>query len=133
MSLNLVNYEQKTKEAVKAFWGNRAAAIKKKEETGKSDQGQRGAVTAGKNMDGFLSLIIDVVKGNGLHEAEFYIKKPAFTLPGYYRATKQWDVVAIYKKRLVCAIEFKSHIGPSFSNNVNNRAEESLGTAHDFW
>jgi hypothetical protein len=31
------------------------------------------------------------------------------------------------------AIELKSQVGPSFGNNFNNRAEEAIGTAHDFW
>ena len=30
-------------------------------------------------------------------------------------------------------LEFKSQVGPSFGNNANNRAEEAIGTAHDFW
>ena len=34
---------------------------------------------------------------------------------------------------LIAALEFKSHIGPSFGNNFNNRAEEAIGTAHDLW
>lgn len=56
MALDLVNYEQKACEAVKAFWGNREAARQKQIESGKADQGERGSVTAGKNMDGFLAL-----------------------------------------------------------------------------
>ena len=35
--------------------------------------------------------------------------------------------------RLIAAIELKSHVGPSFGNNFNNRTEEAIGTAHDFW
>jgi hypothetical protein len=35
--------------------------------------------------------------------------------------------------RLIAAIELKSHVGPSFGKNFNNRTEESLGTSHDFW
>ena len=34
---------------------------------------------------------------------------------------------------LVAALEFKSQVGPSFGNNFNNRTEEAIGTAHDFW
>ncbi len=30
-------------------------------------------------------------------------------------------------------MEFKSQVGSSFGNNFNNRAEESIGSAHDFW
>jgi len=35
--------------------------------------------------------------------------------------------------RLIAAIELKSHPGPSFGNNCNNRAEEAIGSAHDLW
>jgi hypothetical protein len=34
---------------------------------------------------------------------------------------------------LVAAIEFKSQRGPSFGNNLNNRAEEAVGVAHDIF
>lgn len=34
---------------------------------------------------------------------------------------------------LVAALEFKSHVGPSFGNNFNNRTEEAIGTSHDLW
>jgi hypothetical protein len=42
-------------------------------------------------------------------------------------------MLVINKGRLVAALEFKSHVGPSFGNNFNNRAEEAIGTAHDLW
>ena len=38
----------------------------------------------------------------------------------------------MYKGELVVAIELKSQVG-SFGNNFNNRTEEAIGTAHDFW
>ncbi|GAO26865.1 type II restriction enzyme [Alicycliphilus sp. B1] len=60
MALDLVNYEQKAHEAVKAFWGNREAARQKQIESGKADQGERAGVTGGKNMDGFLALVLGV-------------------------------------------------------------------------
>src|SRR4051812_12342869 len=60
MPLDLADYERKAREAVKAFWGNRAAAVQKQRELGHSDQGERAGVTAGKNMDGFIALIQDV-------------------------------------------------------------------------
>tara|TARA_R110001599_G_C12268910_1_gene661161 strand:- start:43 stop:174 length:132 start_codon:yes stop_codon:yes gene_type:complete len=41
VAIDLVNYEVKAKEAVKAFWGNREMAKKKQEEAGKADQGER--------------------------------------------------------------------------------------------
>ena len=55
------------------------------------------------------------------------------TLPGYFRPTKLWDLLVIDCGRLIAALEFKSHVGPSFGNNFNNRAEEAIGTSHDLW
>ena len=133
MGLDLANYEELAREATKAFWGNRAAAEEAQEASGRSDQGGRSGVTAGKNMDGFIDLIVAVVKANGLGDEAIFFKRGMLELPGYYRASKQWDVVVRNGKRLVAAIELKSQVGPSFGNNVNNRAEEAIGTAHDFW
>lgn len=116
-----------------AFWGNRAKATQKQAESGKTDQGERGAVTAGKNMDGFLELAVDIVKANGLGHAEIHQKRRVLTLPGYFRPTKLWDLLVLHKGQLVAAIELKSHVGPSFGNNFNNRTEEALGTAQDLW
>jgi hypothetical protein len=133
MSLNLADYQKKAKKAVKAFWGNRDAAQIKQLETGKTDAGSRGAVTGGKNMDGFVSLLIDLIKANGLKDAEIIREgRIPLTLPGYFRPTKMWDVLVLRRNRLIGAIELKSQVG-SFGNNFNNRTEEAIGTAHDLW
>jgi hypothetical protein len=34
------------------------------------------------------------------------------TLPGYFRLTKLWDLLVIYKGELIAAIELKSQVGP---------------------
>jgi len=133
MSLDLVDYERKAQEAVKAFWGNREAARQKQIELGRSDQGERAGVTAGKNMDGFVALIIEIIRANGLGHAEIHQNRAVLTLPGYFRPTKLWDLLVLFKGELVAALEFKSQVGPSFGNNFNNRTEEAIGTAHDFW
>lgn len=133
MPLDLTNYERKAREAVRVFWGNRAAAVAKQKELGREDQGERASVTAGKNMDGFIALIQDVTRANGLTDAHMMIGKKVLTLPGFFRPTKIWDLLVINHGRLVAALELKSHIGPSFGNNFNNRTEEALGTAVDLW
>jgi hypothetical protein len=133
MGLELANYEERAHEAVKAFWGNRAAAIEKQKLKGKVDQGERAGVTAGKNMDGFVTLLVDLVEKNGLKDAEIHLKRQVLTLPGYFRPTKLWDVLITRRGKLIAALELKSHIGPSFGNNFNNRTEEALGTALDLW
>lgn len=132
MALELVDYEQKAREAVKVFWGNREAAKQKQIELGKADQGERAYVTAGKNMDGFLALVLDIVRANGLTHAQLHQKKAVLTLPGYFRPTKIWDLLITHKGELIAAIELKSQVG-SFGKNFNNRTEEAIGTAHDFW
>ncbi len=133
MALDLANYERKAREAVRAFWINRDAARLKQQESGKTDLGERAGVTVGKNMDGFIDLIADVVRANGLEDAEIHQDRAVLTLPGFFRPTKLWDLLVLYKNELIAAIELKSQIGPSFGNNFNNRAEEAIGTAHDFW
>lgn len=133
MSLDLADYQQKARDATMAFWGNREKARQKQVEAGKADQGERAGVTAGKNMDGFLSLVIDIVHANGLSRADIHKSKKVLTLPGYFRPTKLWDVLVMNEGRLIAAIELKSQVGPSFGNNFNNRTEEAIGTAHDLW
>jgi hypothetical protein len=133
LALDLVDYERKAREAVKAFWGNREAARKKQVEAGKADQGERAGVTSGKNMDGFIALVLDIVHANGLSHAQIHQKRAVLTLPGYFRPTKLWDLLVIHKGELIAAIELKSQVGPSFGNNFNNRSEEAIGTAHDLW
>lgn len=133
MALDLVQYESKARKAVREFWKSRGDAGKKQVASGKSDQGERASVTSGKNMDGFVSLVTEIVRANGLAHAEIHLERAVLTLPGYFRPTKLWDLLVIHQGELIAAIELKSHVGPSFGNNFNNRAEESLGTAHDFW
>lgn len=118
---------------MKAFWKKRKAARTKQIKSGKADQGERAGVTSGKNMDGFVALVLDIVRANGLAHAQIHQKRALLTLPGYFRPTKLWDLLVIHKGELIAAIELKSQVGPSFGNNFNNRTEEAIGTAHDLW
>ncbi len=133
MSIDLADYQTKARKAVKAFWGNREVARQKQIASGKSDQGERAGVTAGKNMDGFLALVRDIVGLHGLEQADIHLRMRALTLPGYFRPTKLWDILVLNNGRLVAAIELKSQVGASFGNNLNNRTEEAIGTAVDLW
>ncbi len=132
MAINLAKYEDRAREAVRLFWGNRDAAAERQRRAGRGDQGTRGAVTAGKNMDGFIDLAAALIEANGLKDAQIIRGGRLVTLPGYFRPTKQWDLLVIHRKGLVVALEFKSQVG-SFGNNFNNRVEEAIGTAHDLW
>ncbi len=132
MPLDLVDYDAKARSAVKKFWVSRKKATKKQRASGKMDQGERSAVTAGSNMHGFVDLIIDIVHANGLAHADILQKRRLLTLPGFFRPTKVWDLLVMNQGKLVAAIEFKSQVG-SFGNNCNNRCEEALGNAVDLW
>ena len=133
MGLELADYETKAKKAVRAFWRKRDEARRKQKKSGKTDQGERSGVTAGKNMDGFVALVKDIVQNNGLTDSDVCISRKLLTLPGYFRPTKIWDILVMNNRRLIAAIELKSQVGPSFGKNFNNRTEEAIGSAIDLW
>lgn len=133
MSINLSDYQVMAQEAIKTFWKNRDSSIKKQAQSGKVDQGERRGVTTGKNMNGFLALLENIVRLNDLKDAEICLERRLVTLPGYFRPTKYWDILVMHDRKLIAAIELKSQVGPSFGNNFNNRTEEAIGTALDLW
>ncbi|MGV9596780.1 PaeR7I family type II restriction endonuclease [Streptosporangium sandarakinum] len=118
--------------AVNVFWEMRKQAARKQADTGKADAGGRGAVTAGQHMQGLEEVVIQEFVDAGIPRASVR-RKTGIELPGYYRPAKKWDVVVVHRGILVAAIEFKSQVGPSFGNNVNNRTEEAIGSAADVW
>lgn len=131
MSLRLDGLGQLTREAVAHYF----VTLNKqgeKQRQGNADRGGRAAVTGGKQMDGFCRLVKKLLEDNGLLHSHIYLDKK-LELPGYFRPTKSWDMLVIHEGTLLAAMEFKSHRGPSFGNNFNNRTEEAIGTAHDLW
>jgi hypothetical protein len=122
----------RTANAVAHYWGTRASQRKKQEVTGKADQGLRSAVTGGAQMDGFIDLFTELVTLAGI-PGNCVFRNRAVELPGFFRSTKEWDLVVVRKQTLIVAIEAKSQVGPSFGNNFNNRAEEAIGSALDLW
>jgi len=122
----------RTREAVAHYWGTRSAQRKKQEQNGKADQGLRSAVTGGAQMDGFIDLFSEVIVRGGI-PGQFIFRKKAVELPGFFRPTKEWDLLVVREQTLIAAIEAKSQVGPSFGNNFNNRTEEAIGSALDLW
>jgi hypothetical protein len=121
-----------TEKAVARYWQSRAAQSQRQERSGKADQGLRSAVTGGAQMDGFIDLLSDLIVRAGIPQGCVF-RKQAVELPGFFRPTKEWDIIVVKDKTLVAAIEAKSHVGPSFGNNFNNRTEEAIGSAVDLW
>jgi len=128
----LRNLAARTQEAVAHYWRTRSSQRNRQQQTGKTDQGARGAVMGGAQMDGFIRLFTYLIRDAGIaQESTFYDK--ALELPGFFRPTKEWDLVIVKEGILVAAIEAKSQVGPSFGNNFNNRTEEAMGSALDLW
>jgi hypothetical protein len=132
MAVDISALDRTMPKAVKHFWKARARATRSQKKRGSADQGNRAGVTAGKNMDGFVALVRELILDNGAVKADVFSGgRSEVTIPGFYRPTKNWDLLVVSKGRLVAAIEFKSQVGPSFGNNFNNRVEEALGNAAD--
>src|SRR3954465_10662075 len=121
-----------TTDAVRFYWQTRMQQIEKQRKAGGSDQGLRGAVTGGAQMDGFIELLSKLVIEAGIDRSHIYYKE-CLELPGYFRPNKKWDFIVVVNCQLVAALEAKSQVGPSFGNNFNNRTEEAMGTALDLW
>ena len=121
------NFDEMVAQAVLTFWKSRGGA------TTRTAQGSaRDSVVSGKNMDGFVEIVQRVVAHCGYDAKDVHTRKSKVVLPGYFRATKNWDVLVIRERRLIGVFEFKSQVG-SFGNNFNNRTEEVVGSAADLW
>lgn len=119
--------------AVRHFWRTRARqSAGKGPLRGRRDQGARTAVTGGKHMDGFVSLVRRVIIEAGISDDSIFYQQH-LELPGFFRPEKKWDLLIVDNGNLLAVIELKSQVGPSFGNNYNNRTEEAIGSAQDIW
>lgn len=130
MTRTLDNVEQHIADAVAHYWLTRKAQRERQEKRGISDAGLRSAVTGGAQMDGFISLFTNLIVDAGI-ENRFVFRKKALELPGFFRPTKEWDLLVVKNGHLLATVEAKSQVGPSFGNNFNNRTEEAMGSALD--
>lgn len=131
MALN-PKLEKALRQAIKHFWTTRTKQGRRQgSKTGSRDAGDRTAVTGGRQMDGFISLVRNYLCENGLPKAHVHCEKRV-ELPGWYRPEKKWDLLIVADGQFLAGIEFKSQVG-SFGNNYNNRTEEAIGSASDIW
>lgn len=114
----------------------------------KAQGGTRDANLHGKTMDGFAATLRDFLVALGVRAEHVFsgghISASPSILPSYFRPSKNWDLIVLANSRfhstkstatvpvLYAAVEFKSQ-DKSIGNNQNNRLEESIGNAHDFW
>jgi len=127
-----IDIEARLQTAVQSYWDARTKNKEKQVGSGKIDAGTRGEVTGGTQMGALEVLVADILCEAGLNRLDVRTRT-ALELPGYFRATKKWDLIVISEGQLVLAMEFKSQAGKSIGNNVNNRSEEAVGSAKDLW
>lgn len=127
-----MNLDKRLQAAVQSYWDARKQNKEKQVQSGKIDAGTRGEVTGGTQMGALEVLVSDILCDAGLKRLDVRTRT-ALELPGYFRATKKWDLIVISQDQLVLAMEFKSQAGKSIGNNVNNRSEEAVGSAKDIW
>jgi hypothetical protein len=124
--------EGRLQDAIQSYWNARAKNKQKQVDSGRIDAGMRGEVTGGTQMGALETLVADILCEAGLKRLDVRTRT-ALELPGYFRATKKWDLIVVSEGQLVLAMELKSQAGKSIGNNVNNRAEEAVGSAKDLW
>jgi len=132
MNLDSTQLNQRVAKAVASYWSTRQSQSTKQASSGQHDQGARSAVTGGAQMDGFINLITRLILEAGIKEKHIF-HNTALELPGFFRPTKEWDLLVVRDSQLLLALEAKSQVGPSFGNNFNNRTEEAMGSALDLW
>lgn len=132
MAALMESLDKRVAQAVAFYWQTRDGQRSAQKSRGLMDAGFRSAVTGGAQMDGFIQLFTDILVQAGIAE-RFIFRKKALELPGFFRPTKEWDLLVVKDGQLVAAIEAKSQVGPSFGNNFNNRTEEAMGSALDLW
>ncbi len=131
MRLDYNKYDPLIKKTVAHYWKT-LKSQSNRQAKGDADRGRRAAVTCGKQMDGFCTVVRQLLQDSGMPDADVFLNTK-LELPGYFRPTKRWDMLVISKGQLIAAMEFKSQRGPSFGNNFNNRTEEAIGTSQDLW
>lgn len=130
VALNIPPFTDRLSAAIAHYW--RTLNEQADRQGAGLDRGRRAAVTGGKQMAKFCDLVQWILTENGIDGIHIYINNQR-QIPGFFRPTKDWDMLVVQDRHLIAALEFKSQRGPSFGNNFNNRSEEAIGNAVDLW
>ena len=119
--------------AVANYWKVKDGQLAAAQAAGSTAEGSAKAVRGGGHFAPLAALIARFFLDAGypIESIATGQRDPRTTLPGYFRPTKDWDLVVSHRGVLVAAVELKALGGPSFSNNYNNRIEEALGNSID--
>ncbi|GAA3220442.1 PaeR7I family type II restriction endonuclease [Oerskovia jenensis] len=107
------------------FWLEKDHAVQRNLAGGREGHGAQARDA--RHMQSIAAFVRGMFVQAGLDDEDVFVDR---AIPGFYRRSKNWDVVATYKGHLVGVVELKSQVG-SEGNNGNNRIEEALGSAFD--
>src|SRR5262245_8626069 len=96
------DHDPSLRDAVRHFWLTRQHQSKRQGDTEVRDRGARGAVTGGKQMDGFVRLVRKLLTDAKVPEQCIAIDKRV-ELPGWFRAEKKWDLEIVHESELLAA------------------------------
>ena len=114
--------EKEIRNATRYYWATLSDQEETQLESEATAGGRRSQVVGGSQMDGFAELIENTLVDEGVPRKAVLHDHDA-TLPGFYRATKRWDLAVVLDDELLAVMELKS-IASSFGNNLNiDRAE----------
>ena len=121
-------------DAIHYFWAQRS----RQATNARGGEGQGRNVRGGMHLDGVQAAIVTLMTEHGVPANDIFSncalhKTGRLELPGFFRPTKQWDLLVVRDRHLLAAMELKAQVGPSFGNNFNNRTEEAMGSALDLW
>lgn len=89
-----MDIEKRLQAAVQSYWDARRRNKEKQIQSGKIDAGTRGEVTGGTQMGALEVLVSDILCDAGLQKIDVRTRT-ALELPGYFRATKNWDLIVV--------------------------------------
>lgn len=125
------NLDAEISDAIQYYWATRSNQAEAQQASDNTTRGQRAEVLGGQQMDSFAGLVEDILVDAGVPRDS--IKHDYYaTLPGFYRAEKEWDTAVVHAGELLAVVEYKSQAS-SFGNNLNNRVEEAVGSFTDLW
>src|SRR5258706_16145919 len=100
------DFEVKVGRAVRHFWETREGQGQRQGRSGERDRGARSAVTGGKQLDGFVTLVAECLVESGIPDAAIHQKRNV-VLPGFFRPTKDWDLLVVADGKLLAILECK--------------------------
>ena len=86
-----MDIDKRLTKAIQSYWDARRRNKEKQVKSGKIDAGTRGEVTGGTQMGALEVLVSDILCEAGLKKLDVRTRT-ALELPGYFRATKKWDL-----------------------------------------